>query len=773
MYPPPKAGGSGAKNLCDKLNLISFLLPYPWKVCKIFRLELIGLYTPSLFFKLLLHKKLIKTTFNHILLIFFFGEPMKRLYNILVTFLFIINSPLLSSASAGSHKIVLLEEATNAYCDPCAQLNPGFQEMYANHFGGLVSVRYHAWWPGSADPMYQSNTQDNYDRIVYYSVGGVPTYMLDGIYQGNPYNPAKIESEMYERLSHSSPVQIDIRYQQEKDSLKTEVVLRALEMLEADSLFLRVAIIERHVVYAYPPGSNGETDFASVMRKMLPDARGTACGPMVESDSLALSFSLPLQADWNPDDLAVVAWLQDDHTKEVLQANIDFPTFILQEQESHLQILPADTLVLKEYFIANDNDQPLSVQIELRNINKPQDWQLILVLPESKTSQSTFEIAAGDTLRFYLQTQSTAGGSAEAEVFAKNLSDPGFYGEGYGYGFARNFRALVAENNEVLLVDDDGSMSFEENFENVLHELNVAFITVAQSDLSYFKSQVDLNAYRTIIWNCSASVPAFSEEEISMLREYLDEGGNLLLFGQDIASDIFEENGLSNFNSAQDFFNKYLGATYLEENPAALSVRGIDGDTLSDGISFSLASPYGFGYNQPDAILPDTICSFPVFHYNNDKIAAVRKDSAGFKTVYFAFGLEQVNSHTQRSLILRRALAWAGNVTALNSSRPIHPQQMRLSNNYPNPFGGAASFGADSRTNFTVFLPASAVMQLQVYDILGRRIRTLFSGRKNRGAHHFQWDGKNDSGRYVSSGVYFLRLHSGQQISQNKLLFIR
>ena len=239
-----------------------------------------------------------------------------------ISFAIFLLSPFFSKA--GSHKIVLLEEATNAYCAPCATLNPGLQQMYANHFGGLVSVRYHAWWPGNKDPMFQSNTQDNYDRIVYYDVHGVPTYMIDGIYQGNPYNPVKIESEMYERLTHLSPAQIDIYYEQDYDSVKTTVTLKALQTLNVDSLFLRIAIIERHIVYAFPPGNNGETEFGAVMRKMLPDAKGTFLGHTAVGDSLSLSFTLPLQIDWNPDDLAVVAWLQNDHTKEILQANIDF-----------------------------------------------------------------------------------------------------------------------------------------------------------------------------------------------------------------------------------------------------------------------------------------------------------------------------------------------------------------------------------------------------------------------------------------------------------------
>jgi len=698
---------------------------------------------------------------------------MKRFFlNIFLTgFAVFLLSP--SLIEARSHKIVLLEEATNVYCRPCGLYNPGLQQMYATHFGGLVSVRYHAWWPGSSDPMYQSNKNDNYKRIVYYNVGDVPTYMIDGVYRGNPYNPAKVESEMYERLAHPSPVRIDIHYMQENDSVKTSVTLHALEALSADSLFLRIAIIERHVVYAFPPGNNEETDFAAVMRKMLPDAKGSFTGHMADGDSLELFFSLPLQMDWNPDDLAVVAWLQDDQTREILQANIDFPTFVLQEKESHMQILPADTLALKEYFIVNDNDLPLRVNIELRDVSKTEGWQLRLVLPESKNLQHEFEIPAGDTLRFYLETQTSERGSASAEIFALNLSDPGFYGDGYGYGFARRFAAVVAENNDVLLVDDDGGMDFQENFEQTLADLDVDFITVAEQELAYFKSQVDLGIYRTLIWNCSTEQPAFAKEQVQLIRKYLDNGGNLLLFGENIGSDIFEENGLSNFDSAKTFYKDYLGAAYLAENPAALSIAGIEGDTISGGISFALDSPYGFGENRPDAMLPDSITSFAVFNYNNDKVAAVRKDNGIYKTICFGFSLEQVKGAGQRKNILRRSLAWAGNVTGVGKRQPIRPQQMALYNNFPNPFGEKGSPGGNPATNIAVYLPRPAQIRVAVYDVMGRLVKEIFAGQRNGGRQTFQWQGKDEQGARVASGLYFYRVQSGGRTLQKKMLFIR
>ena len=49
-------------------------------------------------------------------------------------------------------------------------------------------------------------------------------------------------------------------------------------------------------------------------------------------------------------------------------------------------------------------------------------------------------------------------------------------------------------------------------------------------------------------------------------------------------------------------------------------------------------------------------------------------------------------------------------------------------------------------------------MHLEVYDLQGRKVRTLVSGERAAGRHEVEWDGRNDASRQVASGVYLLRL---------------
>ncbi|MFZ0389466.1 MAG: FlgD immunoglobulin-like domain containing protein [Calditrichia bacterium] len=60
-----------------------------------------------------------------------------------------------------------------------------------------------------------------------------------------------------------------------------------------------------------------------------------------------------------------------------------------------------------------------------------------------------------------------------------------------------------------------------------------------------------------------------------------------------------------------------------------------------------------------------------------------------------------------------------------------------------------------------------------IYNALGQRVKTLFSARQTAGEHRARWDAKDQSGRPVSSGVYFYRVTAGQNSAVKKMLLAR
>ncbi len=90
------------------------------------------------------------------------------------------------------------------------------------------------------------------------------------------------------------------------------------------------------------------------------------------------------------------------------------------------------------------------------------------------------------------------------------------------------------------------------------------------------------------------------------------------------------------------------------------------------------------------------------------------------------------------------------------------PSAFRLGAAYPNPF--------NPRTMIPFELPVSGDVDLAVYDLLGRRVRTLVKGTWSAGRHQVAWDGRTETGRSVSSGVYLYRLETGGQDLVRKMI---
>jgi hypothetical protein len=96
---------------------------------------------------------------------------------------------------------------------------------------------------------------------------------------------------------------------------------------------------------------------------------------------------------------------------------------------------------------------------------------------------------------------------------------------------------------------------------------------------------------------------------------------------------------------------------------------------------------------------------------------------------------------------------------------PNIPTKYDLSQNFPNPFNPTTRIRFD--------LPNSVNVQLRIYDILGREVRTLVNDNHGAGSYTVTWDGKNNAGTLVSSGVYIYQVRAGEFISTKKMLLMK
>ena len=108
----------------------------------------------------------------------------------------------------------------------------------------------------------------------------------------------------------------------------------------------------------------------------------------------------------------------------------------------------------------------------------------------------------------------------------------------------------------------------------------------------------------------------------------------------------------------------------------------------------------------------------------------------------------------------------AANGVADEAPGAVAPAALRLEQNQPNPF--------NPRTTIRFAVPErSGAVSLDVYDAAGHRVRRLVQGRMAPGTHALTWDGRDDAGRQVASGIYTYRLETAEQSLTRRMLLLK
>ena len=106
-----------------------------------------------------------------------------------------------------------------------------------------------------------------------------------------------------------------------------------------------------------------------------------------------------------------------------------------------------------------------------------------------------------------------------------------------------------------------------------------------------------------------------------------------------------------------------------------------------------------------------------------------------------------------------------GDLTPVEPIATTMPTSFALEQNYPNPF--------NPETFIQYSLVEKALTRLEIYNLMGQRVRTLVAEVQPPGTYRIRFDGRNDNGNLLPSGVYLYRLTSGKQVLMKKMLFVK
>lgn len=129
--------------------------------------------------------------------------------------------------------------------------------------------------------------------------------------------------------------------------------------------------------------------------------------------------------------------------------------------------------------------------------------------------------------------------------------------------------------------------------------------------------------------------------------------------------------------------------------------------------------------------------------------------------------LGEFDSHHQSSLTI--TVDGKSSLMLKVSVKNTLPETFTLGQNFPNPF----SVASNMITSIPYTLAGAGTAVLSIYDVLGRKVRILLSGEFQAGKQSVEWDGRNDFGNTIPTGVYIYRLESNGQILSKTLSVVK
>lgn len=267
---------------------------------------------------------------------------------------------------------------------------------------------------------------------------------------------------------------------------------------------------------------------------------------------------------------------------------------------------------------------------------------------------------------------------------------------------------------------------------------------------------------------------------------------DLLLCGDDLAEYLIEMG-----NDVFPFFRDYLVADYppaADPNPGSLIdtwaydlvdsvvtlLNAVEGDSfIEDGSAVLQGGPPRLRYY-------DKVDDFPggggarTTEYMSNKAGnpiyaagcQAHATSGGdyWDVVYLPYSISTIRDINDRVYMLRNILEFFGNApadTSVGIDRPIVDEGYvnTLYPNYPNPF--------NPETVIWFSLKDNGPVTVKVYNVAGQLVRTLFDGEMIAGVHEIVWDGRDDHGEEVSSGVYFYSLDMNRGRLVKRMVLIK
>ncbi|MBN1995909.1 T9SS type A sorting domain-containing protein [candidate division KSB1 bacterium] len=510
--------------------------------------------------------------------------------------------------------------------------------------------------------------------------------------------------------------------------------------------------------------------------KSLDDGRYKVTGMVTQTQTDAPVFQMPIDLTFKmpSGDTTVVFW-NTESSQSFSYVLSDSPTTVLLDKDNWI-LHESSILTKPDLQIVTSSTQPTTNGHVSQVMNPGEETYIYVTLTNAGAVAPgvTGELSTQDDDVQVLQNQAEFGDVMAGDKIENSQSPFRVSVSPSAASHVVRFELKLRDTNitrltldlfiplgqpNILLVDDDAGADYEKYWEKFAFHGGL-YTTTWNVAASGIPKLFDLDSNLAVIWFTGDDrFSSLSADEQSILGQYLDSGGRLLISGQNIGYDLVQ-NG-SESDSA--FYSQYLKAQFVSDRSLDDRVAGVLGDPVGHARNVHFQGDYISAGNQnsPDVILPREPAHASFKYLPGSQVAGLscQESSNGSRLVYLAFGLEGVAGPRESSAqeLLGQAVTWLLGTADVEIATPYRlPLDFRVLQNFPNPFNPV--------TRLHVSIPEAGETFAAVYNALGQRVRILHDGSMQSGWHELTWNGLDDAGSVTASGLYlFVFRYNGQE----------
>lgn len=289
----------------------------------------------------------------------------------------------------------------------------------------------------------------------------------------------------------------------------------------------------------------------------------------------------------------------------------------------------------------------------------------------------------------------------------------------------------------------------------------------------------DLAIYSTVVLHFEDRFGESIAPDTSCLAKYLANGGNLLIDGWLVLSSLSD--GRHDFQPGSFFYDYLKTVSFTTTSSSDIDFVGVNGiagnypDVSIDEGKVATGALFNLDIFDVEPVAGEGIYTYIASDSTgspyHEEVVGGQYIGGDYGLIVMNFPLFYMNSSETAALMYNAMTTLGEQSSIVEGDGPGEiglPRVFSLGQNYPNPFNPSTTI------QFAIPTGSKAVpTQVKIYDLRGRLIRTILDEPKEPGYYQVHWDGRNDRGGVVASGVYLYTIAAGDFHSARKMVVVR